>query len=92
VQYAAGLGPAGNASSLRFAVESVQIDDDILGTRSARHLWSEHSASQMWPCNRGAPVQANAGPALLSVWSWLCEAQILQTSRETGVALTMHKL
>ena len=37
VQYAAGLGPAGNASSLRFSVESVQIDDDIPGTRSARH-------------------------------------------------------
>ena len=37
VQYAAGLGPAGNASSLRFSVESVQIDDDIPGTRSAGH-------------------------------------------------------
>lgn len=34
VQYAAGLGPSGNASSLRFSVDSIQIDDDIPGTRS----------------------------------------------------------
>ena len=33
VQYAAGLGPSGSASSLRASVESVQIDDDIPGTR-----------------------------------------------------------
>ena len=34
VQYAAGLGPSGNSSSLRFSVESIQIDDEIPGTRS----------------------------------------------------------
>ena len=33
VQYAAGLGASGSSSSLRFSVDSVQIDDDIPGTR-----------------------------------------------------------
>lgn len=33
VQYAAGLGPSGNSSSLHFSVDSVQIDDQIPGTR-----------------------------------------------------------
>lgn len=33
VQYAAGLGPSGNSSSLRFSVDSIQIDDEIPGTR-----------------------------------------------------------
>ena len=37
VQYAAGLGPSGNSSSLRFSVESIQIDDEIPGTRSGLH-------------------------------------------------------
>ncbi len=35
VQYAAGLGPLGNCSSLRFSVDSVQVDDQIPGTRCA---------------------------------------------------------
>ena len=36
VQYAAGLGPSGSASSLRASVESVQIDDDIRAPGAAR--------------------------------------------------------
>lgn len=64
VQYAAGLGPTGNASSLRFSVESVQIDDDIPGTRSARHSEDDISASirvRMWPCSRYALCQLVQG-------------------------------
>ncbi|KAK9908805.1 hypothetical protein WJX75_003140 [Coccomyxa subellipsoidea] len=33
VQYAAGLGPLGNCSSLRFSVDSMQFDNQIFGSR-----------------------------------------------------------
>jgi len=36
VQYAAGLGLEGNCSSLRFSVDSVQVDDQMPGTRYPR--------------------------------------------------------
>jgi hypothetical protein len=40
VQYAAGLGPSGDCSSLRIAVDSVQIDDEMPGTRCPSCLLS----------------------------------------------------
>ncbi len=36
LQYAAGLGPSANCSSLRFSIDSVQIDDEVPGTRCVR--------------------------------------------------------
>jgi hypothetical protein len=53
VQYAAGLGPLGNCSSLRFSVDSMQFDNQIFGSRCARHssytTWQDCALDQLVP-------------------------------------------
>lgn len=50
VQYAAGLGPMGNCSSLRFSVDSVQIDDQMPGTRCVKTFLQMVQPFRITPC------------------------------------------